>query len=33
VATVVREGMRAIKSQLDELLVEKPSRVYVLEDE
>jgi hypothetical protein len=25
--------MRAIKSQLDELLVEKPSRVYVLEDE
>lgn len=33
VATVVREGMRAIKSQLDALLVEKPSRVYVLEDE
>ncbi len=33
VATVVREGMRAIKSQLDALLVEKPSRVYALEDE
>ncbi|HJT21197.1 MAG TPA: hypothetical protein VJ746_12040, partial [Nitrospira sp.] len=33
VTTVVREGMRAIKSQLDALLIEKPSRVYVLEDE